>query len=138
MHREVLRTSLKDARSAVLQERMHREAREKCSLQFVQSAVASARFPSSLPKESLFIAAFASQQRRKADPPTKNPPGFGWIFYFFEKDMYNRIFLCYNVIRIVISISKKYFWRSLWKIKEKGGEALALLSIKAGGRTDAT
>ncbi len=94
MHREASRTSLKDARSAVLQERTHREARERCSPLFALSAVASARFPSGPPRVSLFIAALASQRRRKANPPTKNPPIFGWIFCFFVKKICTRGFFC--------------------------------------------
>jgi len=84
MHPEALRISLPDARSAVLQRRMHREVKERCSLLFVLSAVRSARCPSSPPRESLFTAAHASQQREKTTKTYPNKkPVFRQVFYFF-------------------------------------------------------
>ena len=62
MHQEALKTSPPDVRNAVLPRRMRREVREKCSQLFALIAVASARCPSSLPKESRFSAAIALQR----------------------------------------------------------------------------
>ena len=61
MHQEALKMSPPDARNAVLQRRMRREVREKCSQLFALIAARNARCPSSLLKAKRFTAASASQ-----------------------------------------------------------------------------
>ena len=67
MHLAALRISPPDAKSAVPQRRMLREVQEKCSMHSVLSAARIAKCPSSLPKESLFIAASALLQKERQE-----------------------------------------------------------------------
>jgi hypothetical protein len=49
---------------------MLREVQEKCSMHSALSAARLAKCPSSLPKESLFIAASASRQKEQQEANT--------------------------------------------------------------------
>ena len=67
MHPEDSRTSPPDVKIVVPQRRTRREVREKCSQLFARSVARNARCPSSLPKERLYIAAIASQQKEPTE-----------------------------------------------------------------------